>query len=510
MLRAAAVSLIATGVAVALFGIFQQMLGWAGVINLGYSWGNQVRLYGSHLRSFGTLDDPFVYATFLLTAIAAALFWMRRGPLMLACLSVMVIGVAVAYVRTAILIAVALGAVWLIQNRRVTLGFVLLAASVTAGVAFLVSLPGASETQSVRAAPSTYVTLNGRTTVWATIFSRPTKVPFGLGVAKVGTAAQRAQSGVIIKGNATKKVITVDSGYFATVADVGVVGLVILLALVCRILAIGAGAARRGDVAGWLVIGWMVVLLLDALTRSAFTGFPTAFLSMLLVGIGLACSMSRAGSAAGRLALSMAVRASLVALNASGVSGVPRYTASLAREIDAIAPAFPGLELTLLTTRHFADTLSASHLAVRAIGPARRGLSGPLRLAAEQLAPIVAQSDVLHYFDVNAPLLDPRRRFVTTFHDASLVRTVATNFPLLRRGYKRRLYPWSLPRASAIVAVSEFAKEKRFATLASIRNGSSSSTPGQVSAARRPRLERTAQTGAGGCSSARICSSWAT
>lgn len=295
VLRAAAVSLIATGVAVALFGIFQQMLGWVGVINLGYSWGHQVRLYGSHLRSFGTLDDPFVYAAFLLTAIVAALFWMRRGPLMLACLSVMIVGVAVSYVRTAILIAVALGAVWLIKNRRVTLGFVLLVASVTAGVAFLVSLPGASETQAVRAAPSTYVTLNGRTTVWATIFSRPTKVPFGLGVAKVGTAAQRAQSGVIIKADATKKVITVDSGYFATVADVGVVGLVILLALVCRILAIGAAAARRDDVAGWLVIGWMVVLLLDALTRSAFTGFPTAFLSMLLVGIGLACSMSRAG-----------------------------------------------------------------------------------------------------------------------------------------------------------------------------------------------------------------------
>ena len=214
---------------------------------------------------------------------------------MLACLSVMVVGVAVSYVRTAILIAVALGAVWLVKNRRVTLGFVLLTASVTAGVAFLVSLPGASETQSVRAAPSTYVTLNGRTTVWATIFSRPTKVPFGLGVAKVGTAAQRAQSGVIIKEDTTKKVVTVDSGYFATVADVGVVGFVILLALVCRILAIGVAAARRGDVAGWLVIGWMVVLLLDALTRSAFTGFPKAFLSMLLVGIGLACSMSRAG-----------------------------------------------------------------------------------------------------------------------------------------------------------------------------------------------------------------------
>ena len=46
MLRAATVSLIATGVGVALFGIFQQMVGRAGVINLGYSWGHQLRMYG--------------------------------------------------------------------------------------------------------------------------------------------------------------------------------------------------------------------------------------------------------------------------------------------------------------------------------------------------------------------------------------------------------------------------------------------------------------------------------
>ena len=115
-----------------------------------------------------------------------------------------------------------------------------------------------------------------------------------------------------------------------------------------------------------------------------------------------------------------------------------------------------------------------------------------------------------HYFDVNAPLLHPRRRFVTTFHDASLVRTVATNFPPLRRGYKRRLYQWSLPRASAIVAVSEFAKEEavRHFGVDADRVVVIHSGPGLGSTPAR--LGRTAQTGAVGCSSARICSSWAT
>lgn len=295
-LGVAVVSLIATGVFVAVYGIFQQVLGGPGLINLGYSYRHQVRLIGTHLRSFGTFDDPFAYAAFLLLAITAALFWMHRGPLKLVCMSVMMIGLALSYVRTAILISIALVAVWLIQNRRVTQGFVLLAASLAVGVAFLVAVSGASETRSVRTGPNTYVTLNGRTTVWGTIFSRPAKVPFGLGVAKVGTAAERAKSGVIINQDAAnKKAVAVDSGYFATVADVGIVGLVILLALFCRILALAVAAARWGDIAGWLVIGWMIVLLIDALTRASFTGFPTAFLGMLLVGLGLASSMNRLG-----------------------------------------------------------------------------------------------------------------------------------------------------------------------------------------------------------------------
>jgi O-antigen ligase len=287
-------SLIATGVFVALYGMYQQVLGGPGLINLGYSYHHEVRLIGTHLRSFGTLDDPFAYAAFLMLAIAAALFWMHRGPLKLVCMTVMVIGLTLSYVRSAILISIALAAVWLIRKRRVTLGFVLLAASLAAGFAFLVAVSGASETHSVRAGPNTYVTLNGRTTVWATIFSRPTKVPFGLGVAKIGTAAERAQSGVIVDPNAArKKAIAVDSGYFATVADVGIVGLALLLMLFSRILALGAAATRRGGVTGWLVIGWMIVLLIDAVTRASFTAFPTAFLGMLLVGIAIAASAQR-------------------------------------------------------------------------------------------------------------------------------------------------------------------------------------------------------------------------
>src|SRR5262249_2516040 len=142
------------------------------------------------------------------------------------------------------------------------------------------------------------------------------------------------------------------------------------------------------------------------------------------------------------------------------VSGVPRYAASLTRAVDTVAPEFPELELTLITTRDFADALSAGQIAVRALSSTSRGLPGTVRILAEQVAPLLVRSDVVHYFDVNPPLLAPRRRFVTTFHDASPLRTVASHFAPFRRGYKLRLYPWSLPRAAAVVAVSQFAKDE--------------------------------------------------
>jgi hypothetical protein len=40
----------------------------------------------------------------------------------------------------------------------------------------------------------------------------------------------------------------------------------------------------------WLALGWLTVLLVDALSRSSLTGFPTAFLALLLVGLALAAA----------------------------------------------------------------------------------------------------------------------------------------------------------------------------------------------------------------------------
>jgi hypothetical protein len=279
---------------VALYGLFQQYLGKWRLVGLGYEFNVQVGGIGGHLRSFGTFDDPFIYSACLLLAVCAAMFWMRRGPLRGACVTLLAAGVLVAYVRSAILISVALIAIWLISSGRFAPGLMLLAASAAAGLAFLVAISGAKETHAVRAGPNTYVSLNGRTSAWATVFANPSRIPFGLGVGQVGTAATRAQFGVTADANkARKKTVIVDSGYFATVGDVGLVGLAIFVAIMIRLISLGVAATRRLDKAGWLVIGWIAVFLLDAVTRETFTGFPTAHLCMLLVGLGIAASMQR-------------------------------------------------------------------------------------------------------------------------------------------------------------------------------------------------------------------------
>jgi O-antigen ligase len=125
---------------------------------------------------------------------------------------------------------------------------------------------------------------------------------FGRGVGKVGTAAARATVSIFpgasssstsdTGGDTTNnsQLAAVDSGYLATIADVGIVGLIVLLAILGRAAAIGWRAARRGSAAGWLGLGLLVSMMIDALTRASFTGFPTAFLGLLLLGVCLAAA----------------------------------------------------------------------------------------------------------------------------------------------------------------------------------------------------------------------------
>lgn len=289
-LRWACASLIATGVFVAVVGVVQQMLGGWRLVELGYSWTLQVRTINGHLRSFGTMDEPFGYAAFLLLALTAVVFWMRRGLLAVVLGSVIVTGLAFSYVRSAVIVSLALVGLWLARTHRSTIAGFLVVLSIMLAASILIWSSSGSESRTVRTGPSLFLTINGRTEAWRVVLDDPKTWLTGKGVGEVGTAAERATYSVSRDERDEEDASAVDSGYFSLIADVGLGGLVIFLLLAARLMTLARDAIGRGLVAGWLAAGWLAVLLLDAVTRDSFTGFPSAFLGMMLLGVALAAA----------------------------------------------------------------------------------------------------------------------------------------------------------------------------------------------------------------------------
>jgi glycosyltransferase involved in cell wall biosynthesis len=150
----------------------------------------------------------------------------------------------------------------------------------------------------------------------------------------------------------------------------------------------------------------------------------------------------------------------LVALNVDNLSGVPRYTRALASAVDAVSSDFPDLRIRVITSVPGAAKLRIRNLDVSTVPLRRAAPGGASRLALEQIAALTARAGLLHFFDVMGPLLRPRRPFVATFHDASIVHATVARFGRARRPYKRAVYRMMLPRATRLVAVSEFARQE--------------------------------------------------
>ena len=299
---------------VAAFGVVQQFVGQWRLVGWGYTFNEQVRTAYGHLRSFGTLDEPFDYATLLALGMAAVVFWLRRGPLAWGAGFIILLGLGASLVRTSILYLVGLvGLVLWRWGNFATAVLIAIATLVTGGV--ILANAGGTQTQTVGvsgngavqgAAGSANVILNGRVSAWtAALGPDPADWLLGRGVGVVGTAAQRAGFTIAPSSESAQtsspSSSAVDSGYLATVADVGVAGLAVLLTLFGRLLSLGAVAARRGQDAGWVALGLLAVILIAALTGAEFTSFPSAFLGLLLVGISLAAGQEESESAVTRL-----------------------------------------------------------------------------------------------------------------------------------------------------------------------------------------------------------------
>lgn len=300
-LRYAAGSTIATACVVATYGLVQQILGPERLVDLGYEYGHEVRTIETQLRSFGTLDTPFTYAAFLALALGIALVGRLRPSVRFVSVAIIVAGLAAALVRTTAVIAVALLAVWLASKGRKQAAVFLAVVAAVAGLAVFVSLESRT-TRTVQANPQLYLTFNGRTTVWQErLEGKYGAWLAGEGVGTTGTAATRAERSLLgDREESTGEGHIVDSGYFVTLLDVGVVGVALALLLFARIAAAAGRAVSRGDHAGWITIAVLVVTLFGALTAEAFTDFPFAYLTMLMLGLGHAASGAEPESAAGR------------------------------------------------------------------------------------------------------------------------------------------------------------------------------------------------------------------
>lgn len=289
--RWATTALVTSAVVVAAVGIVQQVLGFHRLVSLGYRYGAEVRQIGSHLRSFGTLEEPFMYAGMLLLGGTALALRGRLRPLAAAVLAVIALGLVFSYVRTAAVIAVAVVGLVIARRGHLRTAVLVTAATVCAAAAFFAVATDVPTQRSVRVNPTLYLTLNGRTNVWsAALGDERSAWVFGRGVGAVGTASQRATES--LTGSAasptTKGGTVVDSGYLAVATDIGFVGLALLLVLFGRLVFLAGSAAARGASSGWVALGVLTVMLLDALTRESLTGFPTAYVGMLMVGLASA------------------------------------------------------------------------------------------------------------------------------------------------------------------------------------------------------------------------------
>jgi hypothetical protein len=309
-LRWAVGALIATACFAAGYGLLQQVLGEGRLISLGYSYDLQVRTANGLLRSFSTFDDPFAYAAFLLFGIVAVVFaWRRGGLLPWGIAGLLLAGLAVSFVRTAVLLLFGVLGLQLARWGGRAPGVMVLAATALAGLVILATNANGSQSQvySVPSQPAANapsapaqsgqadILLNGRISAWtAAVGDNPREWLFGRGVGKVGTAAERSTYNLAPSSSQATAAVNnsqaVDSGYLATIADVGFAGLLVQIALLARLIGLGRQGTAQNSSAAWFALGLLLMLMLDALTRASFTGFPTAFLGLLLVGLALAAA----------------------------------------------------------------------------------------------------------------------------------------------------------------------------------------------------------------------------
>lgn len=314
-------AVLAMAVIETMAGVAQQLIGVDRLVNdFGYVYGSQVRqVAGGALRSFGTLDDPFNYAALVLLGFVVAAH-ARLSRAWTATLMVLLgVGVIVSFDRTDILVLVLAVALWLIRHRLRVAAAALVAATVILGGAYLLTSSATPVTGESEV--SVLLSLNGRMDAWALVLAQPADLLGGEGVGTTGSGLVRSQvAGIVPTGRfgppapptATQggNVQNLDSSYLATLADVGLVGLALLLLIVWRMALLGWRSAATGASAGWAALGVTLLLFLDSVTRTSLTSFPFGYVGLYVAGAALAAGEIKTTLVRGRSARMAAEAAS--------------------------------------------------------------------------------------------------------------------------------------------------------------------------------------------------------
>ncbi|MFW2380183.1 MAG: O-antigen ligase domain-containing protein [Acidimicrobiales bacterium] len=282
--------LMGVGVFVALIGIAQQIVGAPALVSLGYQYNETVRFASGILRSFSTFNQPFAFAFFVMTVmlvgvpVALEERRRRRNVIFMACIPILLVGMASAVVRAAFL-GLGFGGLWLAAHRYRFVGHVLVPVVIA-----LALLPAGAA-----AATFSSTSLFQRTTGWAEATVEQGIEPFGRGVGSVGAVAERLQSNrseaaaVFPSPPATVR-YQPDNYYVKTLVELGPIGLWLLVAtmgfavLEARSKSRWALERRDASLAAGITAA-TIAAITAALVSAYWEIFPSDLLFWLLLGV---------------------------------------------------------------------------------------------------------------------------------------------------------------------------------------------------------------------------------
>ncbi|MDI9917074.1 O-antigen ligase family protein [Rhodococcus sp. IEGM 1379] len=300
--------LMGMGIFTAAIGLLQQIVGPAYLVELGYSYTEQIRITGSLLRSFSTFTGPFAFALFvsmsLIIGISVSLADPKRlrNTIFLAATPIMIAGMGVSIVRASY-IALAVGLFYLAIYRYRSL--LVLFAGIAAAVPVALLLAPASVVKPLFSSYS----LSERGSGWSSTISSLFVHPLGQGLGATGSAAAKAAetahpmlNTMTIKAATTLGLIPYqpDNYYIKVLVELGPVGMWIfaLLLISAALTALRSSRVLPGQ-DGAFALGVSASIIAAACASvfaTYFEIFPLDLYFWLLIGT-VGCALSQHHSA---------------------------------------------------------------------------------------------------------------------------------------------------------------------------------------------------------------------